>query len=303
MVRAFLCFVLCSGIANAFAVTPDELRTLSADKSRDDIQRSNRANTGAVDTLLPTSPKQAVSSKYGAQNRNTGADGSSTEPTGTTKRYRNPSTNNSKSAANARSLVAEDSNIYIPPARTGAAGSQIISDAIPATLFFGIRLGTWLPAKLSRDTSSAEPGTVELSISEDVIGDRRTLPAGSILFANKALNGGTKRMEMMVTKGITPSGQEFNLRGIVFDPQKISGLSGIYQVDDKAIAKHGAQKGAVAAIGAAAQTLTGNPLAAAGGAATQSILADTSGAIEYNAPVAVIYVSPQPIIIRVEEKF
>jgi hypothetical protein len=161
-----------------------------------------------------------------------------------------------------------------------------------------------MSAALSRSTSSAEPGTVELTLSADVDGDKRTLPAGTVLFAAKNLNSSTKRMELLITHGITPSGQEFKMRGIVFDPQKISGLPGIFVVDDKNIVKHGTQKGLTAAVGAVAKTFNGNPLAAAGGAATESVMSDTGTAMEYNnAPTAVIYVSPQSLIIRVEERF
>ncbi len=300
MVKIIFIFSLLLYAATAAAITPDELRAMSADKDRQDTQRSNRADTGAVDSLLPKSTKQPVSSKYSSSPTTKEAGAS----TGSIKRRHTKAVSNADKQDTSSTSVT-DSNIYVPPVRSGdAANAKIVSDAIPASLVFGIRLGTWMPAKLNRDTSSAEPGTVELSISEDVIGDRRTLPAGTVLFANKTLNSGTKRMEMTVTNGITPSGQEFKLRGIIFDPLKVSGLSGIYEVNDKAVAKHGVQKGTVAAIGAAAQTFGGgNPLAAAGGAATQSVITDTGGAVEYNAPTAVIYVSPQPLIIRVEERF
>lgn len=305
MVKNFIFFALLVSTTTANAITPDELRAMSADKNREDTQRSSRVNTGAVDTLLPAPAKQAQpsSSKYSA-----GAAPAGNENTGAApvkKKKIKTSTGNVPQVDAASGIDRNTSNadIYVSPARQGVS-NQVVSDAIPATLVFGIRLGTWMPAKLNRDTSSAEPGSVELTISEDVIGDKRTLPAGTVLFANKTLNGSTKRMEMIVTNGITPSGQEFKLRGIIFDPLKVSGLSGIYAVDDKAIAKHGFQKGTVAAVGAATQTMGGlNPLAAAGGAATRSIITDTGGAVEYNAPTAIIYVSPQPLIIRVEERF
>jgi hypothetical protein len=291
--------------ATAYAITPDELRALSADKDREDTQRSNRANTGAVDTLLPNkNMKPPASFKYSSGSNNETAASTDRPATKTIKRQ-GRSVPKTESGAAASSNSSSDPDVYIPPARQNStAQAGIVSDAIPATLVFGIRLGTWMPATLSRDTSSAEPGTVELTIAEDIIGDRRTLPVGSVVFAIKTLNSSTKRMEMSVTHGITPAGHEFKLRGIIFDPLKVSGLTGIYTVDEKAIATHGLQKGTVAGIGAATQSMGAiNPLIAAGGAATQSVLSDTGGAVAYNAPTAVIYVSPQPLIIRVEERF
>jgi hypothetical protein len=303
MVRIVI-MMLCLSAATAYAITPDELRALSANKDREDTQRSNRANTGAVDRLLPNDKKQQpTSSKYSGGGNNESA--STDRPATKLIKRQSRSLPKIESSAAAPSTSVSDPYVYIPPARQNSSTQGgIVSDAIPALLVFGIRLGTWMPANLSRDTSSAEPGTVELTIAEDIIGDRRTLPIGSVVFANKTLNNSTKRMEMTVTHGITPAGHEFKLRGIVFDPLKVSGLTGIYTVDEKAIAKHGLQKGTVAGIGAAAQSMGAiNPFIAAGGAATQSVLSDTGGAVAYNAPTAVIYVSPQSLIIRVEERF
>lgn len=303
MVRFILVtFILLTSTATAYAITPDELRAMSGDKSREEIQRKNRVDTDAVETLIPNTVKRPVSSKYGNVSNN-----SSNQDQSESDVVQRHGSNRKKTNAKLQNKNSDSGNpdIYVPPARqTGNNQEAAVIDAVPASLNFGIRLGTWMPGKLNRDTSTAEPGSVELTISEDVIGDQRTLPAGTLVFANKMLNSTTKRMEMVVTHGITPEGREFKLSGRVFDPIKVSGLSGIYTVDDKAIAKHGLQKGTVAAIGAATQSLGGmSPLAAAGGAATQTVITDTGGAVEYNAPSAVIYVSPQPLIIRVEEKF
>jgi hypothetical protein len=293
-------------VASAQAITPDELRALSSSQNHEKEQKDNRVNTGEVGKLIPANKKtnQPSSTKYSA--------GNLTENSNTPKAQASPNKKNSinatataQDAANTEKTVVPtiNSDIYIPPTRQ-TTSNQIVSDAIPTSLVFGVRLGTWIKANLNRDTSSAEPGTVEVAVTEDVVGDKRTLPAGTMLFAVKVLNNATKRMEMTVTNGITPKGQEFKVRGLIFDPLKVSGLSGLYQIDEQNIAKHGAQKGAVAAVGAATQTLGRlNPLAAAGGAVTQSVLSDTSGAVEYNRPTAVIYVSPQPLLIRVEERF
>lgn len=303
MVKILLALLLVLNALAANAITPDELRAMSANKDREDMQRRERANTGALDDLLPKKKieQKPNSVKYGSTPSNN-------EQSKRPARTRPPKTKptNQPAAVTEQPAEAINPNIYIPPARNaGKAGQLAVSDAVTSdTKTFGIRLGTWMPADLSRSTSSAEPGTVELSLSADVDGDKRTLPAGTVLFAAKNLNSGTKRMEMLVTHGITPDGQEFKMRGIVFDPQKISGLPGIFVMDDKNVVKHGTQKGLTAAVGAVAKTFTGSPIAAAGGAATESVLSDTGAAMEYNnAPTAVIYVSPQSLIIRVEERF
>jgi hypothetical protein len=161
-----------------------------------------------------------------------------------------------------------------------------------------------LNAELQRNTTSADSGTVEMKLSSSYAGDRRTLPEGTVVFAEKTLNATTKRMEMVVTHGITPSGLEFEMRGLVFDPQKTPGLAGIFVLDKKQVAANSAAKGAMAAVGAAVSQLGGGAAGEATNAATQSVLSDTSQASDFNnGQQAVIYVSPQPLLIRVERLF
>ena len=55
--------------------------------------------------------------------------------------------------------------------------------------YFGIRRGTWIKAELRRDINNAEPGDVELYLSQEIYGEKHTLPVDTQLFANKGLNG------------------------------------------------------------------------------------------------------------------
>jgi hypothetical protein len=195
--------------------------------------------------------------------------------------------------------------VYTPPPRSSAVSGEqaIVTDAVHSTVAFGIRLGSWLNASLDRNTTSGESGSVELTLTGDAIGDRRTLPAGTVLFADKNLNNTTKRMEMVVTHGITPTGLEFEMHGLVFDPQKTPGLAGVYVLDKKESVSRGAQKGAIAAVGAAAGMAGPGVAGAATNAAAQSVLNDAGTVTDNNAAQAVIYVSPQALIIRVEKQF
>ncbi len=294
MVRLFLIFLACFYVVPATAITAEELRSAAANNEREAAQRQNRANTGSLGSLLPgDSP---VSTKY-----STDADEQAEEEKTVVKRKTAV-----KSPEVVRTPAVSDSpNIYIPPARTstGAGGQVIVSDAVHSTVAFGVRLGTWMDAALGRNTTSGDSGSVELTLSNDVVGDRHTLPAGTVLFADKTLNSSTKRMEMLVTHGITPSGQEFDMRGMVFDPQKTPGLAGVYILDSKEVAARGMQKGALAAVGAAVEAVGGGPVGAATNAATQSVLNDAKQVTEGNASGAIIYVSPQALIIRVEKQF
>ena len=282
----------------AYAVTADELRSMSDEKDRENIQRQGRANTDAPGSLLPSDAPR--SSKYDSNPNDSKLKTSSARKNARKAKAQITSGNGAASAVETTS-----SRIYMPPARApGGADQPIISDAVTPSHTFGIRMGSWLSAELQRNTTSAESGTVELIITSSYAGDRSTLPVGAVVFAEKNLNATTKRMEMVVTHGITPTGIEFEMRGIVFDPQKTPGLSGIFVLDKEQVASNGAVQGALAAVSAAASQLSGGAAGAATSAATQSVINDTSNASAFNnGQQAIIYVSPQPLLIRVEKQF
>lgn len=315
MVRLLLIGLACIYASSAVAVTADELRAATADKDREALLRQGRANTGSLGELLPND--SAKSSKYGSSKHGTGAKTAVKKPTTKKKRVaKKPDAATAPGVAEVSNVaevpgvpkvsgMSDTSNLYTPPPRSSAVsgGQAIVADAVHSTVAFGVRLGTWLNATLGRNTTSGDSGSVELTLTSDAIGDRRTLPAGTVLFADKALNNITKRMEMVVTHGITPTGLEFEMRGMVFDPQKTPGLAGVYVLDKKEVVARGATKGAIAAVGAAVGTLGGGTAGAATHAATQSVLNDANQVTDGNAVQAVIYVSPQPLIIRVEKQF
>jgi len=266
--------------AMAFAITPDELRQLVRQDEQIERARAARVQSAEPDALIPDRPAAAPRSVRPPQ----------------PARY--------------------NGSVRWPPAASGGllpgagAGSAapIFSDAvaIDATHAFGIRLGTWMRARLAKHTSSAEPGLAELVLTHEVAGDHRTLPAGTLLFARTQINGATQRMEMLVEKGITPDGREFRLKGLVFDPQKTSGLDGIVTADHARMVRRGTGKGMLAAGGAAVSVLFGNsgPAGAAAGAATNSILNDTGRLVDRSTQQTLtIYVAPQPVLIRVEATF
>ena len=286
--------------APAWPVTPDELRALSGVTEREEQQRANRAKTSDPKTLLPVS-KEPVrttpqSSKYG-----TASTPARSNASGIAARE------NGREAASDTAGPGSDDSDYIPPPRSGTGtNNAIYSDSVPVPKQrFGIRLGQWLEAALERNSSSAEPGLVELRMTADVVGDKRTLRTGTLLYASKGLNGGTKRLEMQVTKGITPDGHEFTMKGLIFDAQKVSGLNGIMQIDNSQIAKHSGTNAALAAVAAGARGLARtSPFGAAATSATETAITDTNRSTEFNTSLReVIYVSPQPVLIRVEEMF
>lgn len=297
------------------AVTADQLRAMSEEKAREQLQKKGRVNSGELGELVPMgTPK---SGKYGnglaSEPARTSTPGVPKEPASSAPKEpeapRGPERKQAGPAGTTRPPAAQSAgaNIYTPPPREASGettATGITSDAVAPSNAFGIRLGTWLSGSLQRNTTSAETGSVELVLTSSVVGSRRTLPAGTLVFADKVLNTATKRMELMVTRGITPTGQEFEMRGLVFDPRKTPGLAGIFVLDKKQVATSGATKGAIAAVGAAVGSLTGGVGSEATRAATQSVLSDVGQAGDFNSgQQAVIYVSPQELLIRVESHF
>jgi len=282
MVRRALFLVALALVATATradGITPDELRDLAAQQEHDSAVRDGQLNTGAPQTLLRTTTRQA----------NSGA-------TQSTKYDARPAS----AGARARTGATR------PAARAGvlAPAGAMLSDAVTVKNVYGIHLGTWMRGQLARNVSSAEPGLVEITLTDDVIGARRVLSAGTTFFARQTLNDATKRMELFVEKAITPDGNEFAVKGIVYDLERVSGLPGIITVNQHALVAHGAEKGLAAAVGGIASNLvSSSPLASAGATAAGTMLNDTDPAVNYTATTSVIYVSPQSLEIRVDGDF
>ena len=289
----FLSIVL--SVSDVLAISADDLRNLSADTARAQDAKAARANTSDPAALVPDT--QQHKSNEGRHFRRAGDETGATDvpaPKNRSQKRRADSIDESTRSPQARSYQAPVS-----------PDKAIVSDAVTGIKTFGIRLGTWMEGNINRNTSSAEPGLVEIYLAGEVIGDRRTLKAGTLLFADKQINGQTKRLEMVVQKGITPNGEEFKITGLIFDPQKVSGLTGIISVNNDETLKRGAGKGLLAGLGAAAQNLAGQtPVGAAVGAGSQSILQDKSTVVDQATEQKLtIYVSPQPVLIRVEKTF
>jgi hypothetical protein len=281
--------------ASALAITPDELRRLANEAHQQHKERDARLKSGDVGKLVPQ-PNPDADSEVQDEVRST--------------KYAVPASNGSRTRAGIPN-VSDTTSTSTPQGVTTVTPSApsgrpaIYSDAVSVDTkrLFGVRLGTWLEARVNRDVTNAEPGLVELTVTTAVVGDKKTLPAGTLLFAAKQLNAATKRMELKVQKGITPTGIEFAMAGQIFDMQRTSGLLGIISGDTGVSIKRGASKGALAAVGAAARAVPG-PLSQAGGAAVDSVTNDAARIVDEETEQRLtIYVAAQPVLIRVEETF
>lgn len=330
--KAIICALLLVGITPASAermLTVDELRQLAGDADRTHREKRARIQGGDLSQLLPEQKNETVqqeiprvrekASKPVQQNTQKDApvekqaprvtkysqrqeiDSSSMPANSIHKASQNAADSKTKTAP---AVVKSNPFEYVPPPRMVSTDSTVFTDAVTVDdMEYGIRIGTWIDVAMLRNISSGEPGVVAFQVKQTVQGRYRMLEAGTELFAEKVFNGATQRLEMMVTRGVTLSGEEFEVRGQVYDTQKISGLDGI--VKKKELVKGSVQSGLLAAtrtaIGAVAND---SPVGAGASTAADVILREGEGAVsdqlqdEY-----VIYVSSQDAKLFITQAF
>jgi hypothetical protein len=202
-----------------------------------------------------------------------------------------------------RGEVGVQGDTYIPPSRGDGSSNVALTATNDRGKRWGVRMGTWAAAQLTRSVSSADSSAIELELVEPLSGEQRNVPAGTTLFADGSFNKGTRRLTLEVEKGITPNGREFKISATVYDRSKRAGLSGtvVRQRDDevKAAAGDGALTLAESVIGG----VTGSGAAGQAAGETAKSLLEKEKQTQKEAPQAVIRTNPQRALIRVDESF
>jgi hypothetical protein len=198
-----------------------------------------------------------------------------------------------------------DPDIYIPPPRLDTASTTESLVFTPETRRFGITLGTWFRATLDRRITNADNGQVEVTLAEDVPGSSRTLPAGTVLFGQKSFNPMSQRLDISLSQGITPAGEEFSLVASVYDHTKVSGLAGSVQRQRDAEVRSAAAKRALTAaqarLSTSLDTAGAGELAEGVGQVGDELLDNERRLVRE--PAVLIQVSPQPVLVRVNQTF
>ncbi|HFE36801.1 MAG TPA: hypothetical protein ENK06_00095, partial [Gammaproteobacteria bacterium] len=279
MMRALLIISLVLLSTRLFAITPEELARLSekgaADKRKvdqqlnlddlhyqlriDAVEKSAKRPGIAVDKndSLKTVTTQTslikekgfVDEKKQVRQKRQAAKYSSNPEREERKRQEHPQNQRNAMRYADSYSYREPSNSAVSNTTANVSDKYVTySDAVEpdAKKYFGIRRGTWIKAELRRDINNAEPGDVELYLSQEIYGTKHTLPVDTQLFANKGLNTATQRLDMLTTYAITPAGREFVLKARIYDTSKISGLVGIIDADDSKIAQRGVTSGLTA---------------------------------------------------------
>jgi hypothetical protein len=148
-------------------------------------------------------------------------------------------------------------------------------------------------------------GQIEVTLAEDVPGSSRTLPAGTVLFGQQSFNPMSQRLDISLSQGITPAGEEFSLVASVYDHTKVSGLAGSVQRQRDAEVRSAAAKRALTA----AQALLSTSLDTAGAGELAEGVGQVGDELLDNErrlvrePAVLIQVSPQPVLVRVNQTF
>lgn len=198
-----------------------------------------------------------------------------------------------------------DPDIYIPPPRLDTASTTQSQVFAQNTRTFGITLGTWFQASIQRRITNADNGQVEVTLDEDVPGRTQTLPAGTVLFGQKSFNPVSQRLDISLTNGITPEGHEFAVVATVYDRTKVSGLAGSVQRQRDAEMTSAAAKGALttaqALLSTTLDTAAAGAIADGVGQVGDELLDNERRFIRE--PAVLIQVSPQPVLVRVNQTF
>ncbi len=208
---------------------------------------------------------------------------------------------NVNNSNNSNTQRSQQSDVYYPPNVRGSASSTGGALKIDKNKF-GIPVGTWIEAELSRTATSAETGQIEITLLENVNGRFQLLPAGTMLFAEKYFNVANRRLEAKTVHGVTPEGFEItNIEAFVYSLDQTAGLSGTIVRD---------REGEVLSAGTntllktAARTVpgTGGLAASAASDFTEEMLKNEQNYAP-ETPDAVITVSPQRILLKIAKTF
>jgi hypothetical protein len=199
---------------------------------------------------------------------------------------------------------------YISPSLRGKNGRDQRNEARVTRsnshrVKFGISLGTEIKVTLDDSASNIQPGLIKLKVEETVRGRKNNLPHGSILFAQSSAVIGSERLFLSVSKGVTPEGDEFNVRGVVFDIKRKPGLAARIVSDGKTLAR--ASSEGLNTLGR--ELLSAAPTSGATGAATEATLGQLlkekaqDDQAAQGRPAYVVIASPQTATVQVESTF
>ncbi len=296
--------------ANASEASSDNADTKNGSASSDNADAKNSsASSDNADAKNGSASSDNADAKNGSVSSDN-ADAKNGSVSSDNADTKNASTSNDNARTNQQpkpkpkpsaSEHYQKTGIYIPPqtgnrsaSRSGSYGTLSTSNQK-----WGISFGTWVEAEITREVTSGDNAEMELLLTKPVKGKNRTIPAGTIIYAKKAFNQQTHRLEIYTTKARTPDDKEISkFPASGYDLSKRSGLDG-------AVVRHREDVYSNAAwdafVGVAADTagaaLPTNTSSIKGLLSTAESLESSQG----NPIPYTITVSPQKFYLRIDE--
>jgi len=126
-----------------------------------------------------------------------------------------------------RGKKAGVSYVFLPDVDTEVAGTtfQMKRTGAGKTIRYGIPIGTRFRVELRSGASSVQPGLVQVVLLEDVIGNKKTLERGAVLFMEVTAERGSERLFGTAVRGIERNRRdEFTLSGNIYGHDGQPGL-------------------------------------------------------------------------------
>ena len=193
---------------------------------------------------------------------------------------------------------------YYPPPRQVNTAMNLTTDAVVVKdKTYRIAMGTWIEGELTRGVNNLENVQVVIRTTEPIAGKRKILPTGTLFFADKVYNPGTNRLEVRIYKGVTPVGDELVMLATVYDLARHAGLTGLVQ--EKNVEVPGFKKGLLAGgRQIMSDAMPDNPAGTVASTTASTVFSYRGQRIERELSTEyMITVSPQPVLIRVEQSF
>ena len=117
--------------------------------------------------------------------------------------------------------------MYIPPTANdnGDTNYTMQVDQPTRTIKYGISIGTRIKVRIETGATNVQPGYVQFRVLHDVVGTKRTLSAGAILFGRMTAVRGSQRLFGTIVHGISKSKtEEFSVHGNIFGADGQPGL-------------------------------------------------------------------------------
>ncbi|EAR07580.1 conjugative transposon protein TraM [Reinekea blandensis] len=195
-------------------------------------------------------------------------------------------------------------DLYLPPIRSaGTSNSSGLTMVSSTENDFGVTKGTWVSAEIQRRVRSSDRGEIELHTLETIYGEKKTIPAGTRLFATPSFNGGSQRLDLTVTNFIF-EGETESMKAVVYDRSKEFGIAGKLIRDRESEVASAGSEALMATVGSAVSNIpfAGDPLSEGAESMTDSMIGYESGYLP-DARAAVVEVPPQVVYIQIMASF